>query len=35
MTNNLWGWGGEDNELYTRIKTAKMKVYRQTTADIF
>uniref|UniRef100_H2Y8T6 Beta-1,4-galactosyltransferase 7 n=1 Tax=Ciona savignyi TaxID=51511 RepID=H2Y8T6_CIOSA len=28
MTNGDWGWGGEDNELYTRIRLSKLKLTR-------
>lgn len=26
MTNNAWGWGGEDNELYSRMMKQNMTV---------
>nr|XP_002121762.1 beta-1,4-galactosyltransferase 7 isoform X1 [Ciona intestinalis] len=28
MTNGDWGWGGEDNELFTRIRLSKLKLTR-------
>ncbi|KAI9922218.1 hypothetical protein PsorP6_000223 [Peronosclerospora sorghi] len=28
--NNFWGWGGEDNELYSRVVRKKLKVHAPT-----
>ena len=31
FSNQFWGWGGEDDDMYLRIKKLKMTVERQST----
>lgn len=28
FSNSFWGWGGEDDDLYRRVKHHKLKVFR-------
>uniref|UniRef100_A0AC35G8S0 Galactosyltransferase C-terminal domain-containing protein n=1 Tax=Panagrolaimus sp. PS1159 TaxID=55785 RepID=A0AC35G8S0_9BILA len=31
FSNEFWGWGGEDDEIFLRIKAHKQKYYRLAT----
>lgn len=34
LSNKFWGWGREDDELYLRMKEAKLSIYRHSSKQI-